>query len=105
MESISPIVIAAAKVIEKSVPGVKVVMLGPPMKRSEPSAERPFWRLGADVEISWEIGGERVEKVKTFLSCQLCEDMLTPLGHLVAEEIIFMLYRPIFERMKDELDL
>ena len=103
MENISEIVLAAVKVIEKAVPGVKVEILE--TKRNEPTVKHPFGQLGAVATFSWEIGEERVEKVKTFLTCQLCEDMLTPIGHLVAEEIVYMLYKEIFWKMEDELDL
>jgi hypothetical protein len=105
MEKISKVIHAGISIIEKTVEGVKVKVLSQEMRRSEPSEHCPLGQLGAEVEFSWEIGEENVQKVKTFLTCQLCEDMMNPLGNLVAEEIVFALYRDIFKKMEKELDL
>jgi hypothetical protein len=105
MEKISGVIHAAIQVIEKTVEGVKVKILSQEMTRLEPTEHYPLGQLGVEVEFSWEIGEENVQKVKTFLPYQLCEDMLNPLGNLIAEEIVFTLYRDIFEKMEKELDL
>jgi hypothetical protein len=34
---------------------------------------------------------------KVFLGCQLCEDMINPMGHLIAEEIVMITFK---EQMK-----
>jgi hypothetical protein len=105
MEKISGVIHAAIQAIEKTVEGVKVKILSQEMTRLEPTEHYPLGQLGVEVEFSWEIGEENVQKVKTFLPYQLCEDMLNPLGNLIAEEIVFTLYRDIFEKMEKELDL
>jgi hypothetical protein len=105
MEKISGVIHAAIQVIEKTVEGVKVKILSQEMTRLEPTEHYPLGQLGVEVEFSWEIGEENVQKVKTFLPYQLCEDMLNPLGNLIAEEIVFTLYKDIFKKMEKELDL
>ena len=105
MEKISGVIHVAINIIEKTVEGVKVEVLSQEMRRLDPTEHFPHGQLGVDVMFSWEIGEENVQKVKTFLPYQLCEDMLNPLGNLIAEEIVFTLYKDIFQKMQDELDL
>ena len=30
---------------------------------------------------------------KVFLGCQHCEDMINPMGHLIAEEMVMMIFK------------
>lgn len=85
---ISPVIRSGIKIIQNTIEGVTVKILDEEMSRTEPTEFLPLGALGVNAEIVWDqIGINNV-----FLTCQLCEDMHTPYGDLVAEEFIFSLF-------------
>ena len=91
-------IIAAVNLMEKVNEELEVEFLSG-MKRTEPSEYSPFGQLGVSTKMTL-LGIEK----NVFLGNQLCEDMLTPMGHLVAEEFVMMLFiDSIKDKYKDEL--
>ena len=84
---ISLVIRSGIKIIENTIEGVTVKILDEEMSRTEPTEFLPIGALGVNVRIDWEEFGSK----DVFITCQLCEDMHTPYGDLVAEEFIFSL--------------
>ncbi len=67
--------------------GLEIEVVGE-MKRTEKSEHYPIGQLGVST-IFRMYGMEE----KVFLGCQLCEDMINPMGHLIAEEVVMMTFK------------
>ena len=84
---ISPIIIAAVDLMKRVNDGLEVEFIGE-MTRTEPSEHYPIGQLGVTTKMTM-LGLEE----NVFLGCQLCEDMLTPYGHLVAVDIVMETFK------------
>jgi hypothetical protein len=89
-KEISPIIIAAVDLMKQVNDGLEVEFIGE-MMRTEPSEHYPIGKLGIPIKMTWFDLEENV-----FLECELCEAMLTPFGHLVAEQLIMEKFRDKF---------
>ena len=90
-EEISPIIKEGIRIMTQVNEGLEIEVVGE-MERTEPSEHYPIGQLGVST-IFRMLGMEE----KVFLGCQLCEDMINPMGHLLAEEMVMMTFR---EQMK-----
>lgn len=90
-EDISPIIREGIRIMTQVNEGLEIEVVGE-MERTEPSEHYPIGQLGVSTIFRMF---EMEEKV--FLGCQLCEDMINPMGHLIAEEIVMMTFE---EQMK-----
>ena len=97
-KEISPIIFAAVDLMKRVNNGLVVEFIGE-MKRTEPSEHYPIGQLGVSTKMTL-LGLEE----SVFLGCQHCEDMLTPYGHLLAEELVMTIFRDklkvLFETIK-----
>ena len=97
-KDISPIIIAAVDLMKKVNEGLEVEFIGE-MKRTEPSEYYPIGQLGISTKMTL-LGLEE----NVFLGCQQCEDMLTPLGPILAEELIMIVFndklKVLFKQIK-----
>jgi hypothetical protein len=84
---ISPIITAGIDLMKRVNEGLEIEIIGE-MARTEPSEHYPIGQLGVSIKMTMLGLEERV-----FLGCQLCEDMLSPHGHLMAEEIVMETFR------------
>jgi hypothetical protein len=89
-EETSPVILAAVDLMKKVNEGLEVEFLSG-MKRTEPSEFYPIGQLGMSTKMTF-FGIEK----NVFLGCQLCEDMLNPIGHLVAEDFIMGIFKEDF---------
>jgi hypothetical protein len=93
---ISPVIITAVDLMKKVNEGLEVEFLSG-MKRNEPSEFYPIGQSGVSTKMTF-FGIEK----QVFLGYQLCEDMLNPIGHLVAEDYIMGIFKDdIFKKFKD----
>jgi hypothetical protein len=81
-EEISSIIKAGIRIMTQVNEGLEIEVVGK-MERTEPSEHYPIGQLG--VSTIFRMWGM---EEKVFLSCQLCEDMINPMGHLIAEDIV-----------------
>ena len=99
-KEISPVIVQAIELMKRINEGLEIEILSG-MKRTEPSEHYPIGQLGVSTKMS--IFG--IEK-QMFLGYQLCEDMLTPNGHFIAEEIFMMTFgddlRKLLENKENE---
>jgi hypothetical protein len=86
-KEISPIIIAAVDLMKQVNEGLEVEFLSD-MKRGEPSEHYPIGQLGVSTKMTL-LGLEE----NVFLGCQHCEDMLNPIGHLLAEDLVMTVFR------------
>jgi hypothetical protein len=87
-QKISLVIRSGIKIIQNTIEGVTINILDDEMSRSQPTEFLPLGALGVNTEIVWDqIGTNNV-----FLTAQLCEDMHSPYGDLIAEEFIFSLF-------------
>lgn len=86
-KEISPIIIAAVDLMKRVNEGLEVEFIGE-MKRLEPSEHYPIGQLGISTKMTL-LGIEK----NVFLGCQYCEDMLNPIGHLLAEGLVMNCFR------------
>ena len=94
-EEINPIIKEGIRIMTQVNEGLEIEVVGE-MKRTEPSEHYPIGQLGVSTIFRmWEM------EEKVFLGCQHCEDMMTPMGHLIAEEMVMMTFR---EQMKQLLN-
>lgn len=94
-ENISPVIMTAIDLMKKVNDGLEVEILSE-MKRTEPSEFYPIGQLGVSTKMTFM----EIEK-NVFLGYQHCEDMLNPLGHLLAEDLIMTTFRDdIMEKYK-----
>jgi hypothetical protein len=68
------------------------------MKRSEPNEYYKLGQLGVSTKMSF-FGIEK----NVFLTLQLCEDMDSPIGHLLAEDCIMTIFEDDFMKMYGHL--
>ena len=90
-EEINPIIKEGIRIMTQVNEGLEIEVVGE-MKRTEPSEHYPIGQLGVST-IFRMLGMEE----KVFLGCQLCEDMINPMGHLIAEEMVMLTFK---EQMK-----
>lgn len=100
-DEMSLVIGAAVHVMEKTVHGLKVTVLDKKMSRSEPTTTLPLGMLGIRMEFDWEYVGKK----NVFIGYEMCEDMLTPIGELVAEEIVYKLFFDELQKIKGKLNL
>jgi hypothetical protein len=92
---ISPVIKSGIKIIQNTIEGVKVNILDEEMTRSTPTEFLPLGALGINTEIVWEEMGTK----NLFLTADLCEQMHSPYGDKIAEELIFPMFREEMEKM------
>ena len=95
---ISPIITAGIDLMKKVNEGLEIEIIGE-MARTEPSEHYPIGQLGVSTKMTLLGLEERV-----FLSCQLCEDMFGPYGHLVAQEIVMETFRDKLKVLFDQIE-
>lgn len=92
-KDISPVILYSIELMKKSNNGLEIEILGE-MMRSESNEYQPLGQLGVNTKMSF-FGIEK----NVFLTCQLCEDMHNPLGHLVADDYIMTIFKDDFMKM------
>ena len=101
-KQISPVIIAAVDLMKRVNDGLEVEFLSE-MKRTEPSEHYPIGQLGVSTKMTL-LGLEK----NVFLGCQHCEDMLNPIGHLLAEDLVMSVFsdelKLLFEQLKQNKD-
>jgi hypothetical protein len=98
-KEISPIIIAAVDLMKRVNEGLEVEFIGE-MKRTLPSEHYPIGRLGVLTKMTL-LGLEE----NVFLGCQHCEDMLNPVGHLLAEDLVMTIFRDKLKVLFEQLNL
>jgi hypothetical protein len=86
-KEISPVIIVAVDLMKRVNEGLEVEFIGE-MKRTEPSEYYPIGQLGISTKMTL-LGLEE----NVFLGAQQCEDMINPLGHLLAEDLVMTVFR------------
>ena len=86
---ISPVIIAAVDLMKKVNEGLEVELLSG-MKRT--SEGRDEYGQLSPLGVSTKMTLFGIEK-DAFLGYQHCEDMLNPFGHMLAEELVMMIFR------------
>ena len=84
-KEVSKIIIAAVGLMKQYNEGLEVEYISE--MRRIPSEQSPLGILGISVKMT--LYG--IEK-NVFLGCQQCEDMLTPIGHFVVEDLIMSIF-------------
>lgn len=95
---ISPVIIAAVESMKRINYGLEVEFIGE-MTRTEPSEHYPIGQLGVSTKMTM-LGLEE----NFFLSCQLCEDILTPYGHLVATDIVMTIFKDKLKELYKQIN-
>ena len=97
---ISPVIITAVDLMKRVNDGLEVEFIGE-MKRTEPSEHYPIGQLGVSTKMTL-LGLEE----NVFLGYQHCEDMLNPMGHLLAGELVMTVFsdklKTLFEQYKEK---
>ena len=91
-EEISPIIKEGIRIMTQVNEGLEIEVVGEINYTFEITKHYPIGQLGVSTVFRMWGMEERV-----FLGCQLCEDMIVPNGHLLAEEMVMMTFR---EQMK-----
>lgn len=106
---IPPAISIAIEFMRKSFGGTEVEIVSNTY-RLEPSQDAPAGALGCDIEV--KIPHIEMTPVKTFLRNSIAEDIAwTNLGggshysQMIADEIVFSLLKPEFEKLKEKLKL
>ena len=86
-EEISPIIKTGIRIMTQVNEGLEIEVVGE-MERTEPSEHYPIGQLG--VSTIFRIWGM---EEKVFLCFQHCEDMMNPMGHLIAEDMFMMIFK------------
>lgn len=86
---ISPVIIAAVDLMKKVNEGLEVEYLGGMRRAAIGKNENG---LLSPLGVSTRMTYFEIEK-QVFLGYQHCEDMLNPVGHLLAEEMIMMIFK------------
>jgi hypothetical protein len=95
-DEISTVILAAVNLMKKVNDGLEIEFIGS-MERTEPNEYYPIGQFGVSTKMTF-FGIEK----QVFLGYQMCEDMLNPLGYLVAEDYIIGLFKDdIFKKFKD----
>lgn len=95
---ISPVIRSGIKIIQNTIEGVTIKILDEEMSRTEPTEFLPLGALGVNVQVNWEdIGTKNI-----FLTCQLCEDMHSPYGDKIAEDVIFPMFRDDIKKLTEK---
>ena len=68
------------------------------MKRGTPSSHYPNGQLGVSTKMTL-FGLEE----SFFLGHQICEDMLNPMGHFIAEEVVMMAFKDKLKVLAGEI--
>jgi hypothetical protein len=96
--NISPVIITAVDLMKKVNEGLEVEFLGG-MRRA--AIGKDANGLISPLGVSTKMTFFGIEK-QVFLGYQLCEDMLNPIGHLVAEDYIMGIFKDDFmNKFKD----
>jgi len=98
-KEISPIIIAAVDLMKQVNEGLEVEFIGE-MNRTAPSEHYPIGQLGISAKMTL-LGLEE----NVFLGCQHCEDMLTPIGHLLAEDLVMTVFQDKLKVLFEQLNL
>ena len=88
-KEISPVIMAAVDLMKKVNEGLEVEFLSG-MRRAAIGKDENG--LLSPLGVSTKMTYLEIEK-QVFLEYQYCEDMLNPLGHLLAEEMIMMIFK------------
>lgn len=97
---ISPVIIAAVDIMKKVNEGLEVEFLSGTRRAATGKDENG---LLSPLGVSTKMTYFEIEK-QVFLEYQHCEDMLNPLGHLLAEEMIMMIFREDIVKKFDNFD-
>jgi len=101
-KEISPVIISAVDLMKRVNEGLEVEFIGE-MKRGEPSEHYPIGQLGVSTKMTL-LGIEE----NVFLGYQHCEDMINPIGHLLAEELVMTVFgdklKELYKKLKIESD-
>jgi hypothetical protein len=97
-KEISPIIIAAVDLMKRVNDGLEVEFIGE-MTRTEPSEHYPIGQLGVSTKMTM-LGLEE----NVFLGCQLCEDMFSPHGHLIAVEIVMTAFKDKLKELYEQIN-
>jgi hypothetical protein len=87
---ITPVIIQAVDTMKKVNERLEIEYLSD-MKRGEPNEFYPIGKLGVSTKMTLF----DIEK-NVFLEYQICEDMINPIGHLIAEDYIMGIFRDDF---------
>jgi hypothetical protein len=97
-KEISPVIIAAVDLMKRVNDGLEVEFTSE-MKRGTPSSHYPIGQLGVSTKMTL-LGIEE----NVFLGYQHCEDMLNPIGHLLAKDLVMSVFsdklRALYEKLK-----
>jgi hypothetical protein len=95
---ISPVIIAAVDLMKKVNEGLEVEYIG--VMRRDAIGKNENGLLST-IGVSTRMTFFGIEK-QVFLGCQMCEDMLNPIGHLVADDYIMGIFKDDFvNKFKD----
>ena len=97
---ISPVIITAVDLMKKVNEGLGVEFLGGMRRTAIGKNENG---LISPLGVSTRMTYFGIEK-RVFLEYQHCEDMLNPLGHLLAEEMIMMIFKEDIIKKFDNFD-
>jgi hypothetical protein len=97
-KEISPIIIEAVDLMKRVHDGLEVEFIGE-MTRTEPSEHYPIGQLGVSTKMTM-LGLEE----NVFLGCQLCEDMFSPHGHLIAVDIVMTTFKDKLKELYKQIN-
>jgi hypothetical protein len=99
--SIPPAILIAVEFMRKSFGGTEVEIVSEAY-RLEPSEDAPAGALGCDITV--KILDYEMTPVKTFLRNSIAEDMAWSYGQMIADEMVFMLLKPEFDKLKEKFN-
>lgn len=86
-KEISPVIISAVELMKKVNEGLEIEFSSG-MKRVKESSYYPLGQLGVSTKMTYfEI------KKNVFLPYQICEDMLNPIGNLIALDFVMSIFK------------
>lgn len=94
---ISPVITQSIKNMEIWIEGLKITVNGG-MVRTEPNEFYTLGQLGVHTTVELE----HIGKKNVFLPYQIFEDMLTPYGHLIAQDVVYPLFKEEFQALKEK---
>jgi hypothetical protein len=108
MMEMPPAIPIAVEFMRRSFGGTDVQIVSDP-HRLKPSEDAPAGALGCMIEV--KIPGHEMNPVRTFLRNSIAEDMAfnnmggaPHLAQMVADEMVFTLIRPEYEKLKSKID-
>jgi hypothetical protein len=105
MHNTTPAIEKAVEIMRNCFGGTEVSIVSD-CYRLEPTKEAPAGALGCDIQL--KVPGREMDPIKLFFGNTLAEDIAWPpleYGEMVANEIVFTVLKPEFEKIKEELGL